>query len=122
MKVKNLIVTRRKAMKDVRDDVFSFLDKHKFSYVPSVSNKFMVDTKRPGDEIVTAMRKEKVYIGRVWKTWPTHVRVSVGTKEEMAKFRTAFKQVMDAPPAAETTTPSQTAMADGVRPPRFIRG
>jgi histidinol-phosphate/aromatic aminotransferase/cobyric acid decarboxylase-like protein len=35
------------------------------------------------------MTKEKIYIGRVWPVWPTWVRVTVGTKEEMAKFKTA---------------------------------
>jgi histidinol-phosphate aminotransferase len=43
---------------------------------------------------VMAMRKEKVYIGRVWSAWPTHVRVTVGTQEEMNKFKTAFAKVM----------------------------
>ena len=41
-----------------------------------------------------AMRKEKVYIGRVWPSWPTYVRVTVGTAEEMAKFKAAFLKVM----------------------------
>jgi len=92
--VKNLVPERRKVIKDVREDVFAFMDKHKFSYVPSVSNKFMVDVKRPGNEIVLALRQEKVYIGRVWPTWPTHVRVSVGTQDEMNKFKAAFLKVM----------------------------
>ena len=52
------------------------------------------DVKRPGDEIIEALRKEKIYIGRVWKTWPTYVRVSIGTQEEMNKFKTAFLKVM----------------------------
>ena len=38
--------------------------------------------------------KEKVYIGRVWQSWPTYVRVSIVTQEEMNKFKTAFLQVM----------------------------
>ena len=46
------------------------------------------------------MIKQKVYIGRVWPVWPTHVRVTVGTKDEMAKFKVAFKTVMDAPATA----------------------
>ena len=57
---------RRKIIGDVRNDVLGFLDKHGFKYMPSVSNKFMVDVKRPGGEIIEAMEKEKVYIGRVW--------------------------------------------------------
>ena len=94
LKVPNLVPERRKIIKDVREDTLAFLDKHNFKYVPSLSNKFMVDTGRPGGEIVAAMQAEKVYIGRVWPVWPTYVRVSVGTKEDMAKFKTAFLKVM----------------------------
>ncbi len=94
LKVKNLVPERAKIIKGVREDVFAFLDKNKFQYVPSVSNKFMVNVNRPGREIVTAMANQKVYIGRVWSAWPTYVRVSIGTPEEMAKFKTAFLKVM----------------------------
>src|SRR5262249_40755862 len=83
LKSKKLVPERRKIIGDVRADVLAFLDKHNFQYVPSVSNKFMVNVKRPGGEIVEAMRKEKIYIGRVWASWPTYVRVSIGTQEEM---------------------------------------
>ena len=54
----------------------------------------MVDVRRPGGEIIEAMRKENVYIGRVWPAWPTYVRVSIGTQPEMEKFKTAFLKVM----------------------------
>ena len=91
---KNLVPERRKIIGDIRQDTFAFLDKHNFKYVPSVSNKFMVDVKRPGRQIMDAMAKEKVYIGRVWPSWPTYVRVTVGTADEMAKFQTAFLKVM----------------------------
>jgi histidinol-phosphate aminotransferase len=94
LKTKNLVPERRKIIGAVREDVLAFLDKHNFTYVPSVSNKFMVDVKRPGGEIIEAMRKEKIYIGRVWPSWPTYVRVSIGTQEEMDKFKTAFLKVM----------------------------
>jgi histidinol-phosphate aminotransferase len=91
---KTLVPDRRKLIGDVRNDTLAFLAKNNFHYVPSVSNCFMVDVKRPGNEIVMAMRKEKVYIGRVWSAWPTYVRVTVGTSEEMKKFQTAFVKVM----------------------------
>ena len=94
LKSKTVVPERRKIIGGVREDVFGFLDKHNFKYVPSVSNKFMVDVKRPGGEIKTAMEKEKVYIGRVWPSWPTYVRVSIGTQEEMNRFKTAFLKVM----------------------------
>ena len=72
LKSKKLVPERRKLIAGVREDVLSFLDKHNFKYVPSVSNKFMVDVQRPGQEIKNALEKEKVYVGRIWQTWPTH--------------------------------------------------
>lgn len=94
LKVKNLVPERRQIIKNVRQDVLGFLDKNNFRFVPSVSNCFMVDVKRPGMDVVMALRKEKVYIGRVWPSWPTYVRVTVGTQDEMNKFKTAFLKVM----------------------------
>jgi histidinol-phosphate/aromatic aminotransferase/cobyric acid decarboxylase-like protein len=96
LKSPTVVPERRKIIAAVRQDVFAFFDKHGFHYVPSVSNKFMVDVGRPGREIVQAMAREQVYIGRVWPAWPNHVRVTVGTAEEMSKFKTAFLKVMAA--------------------------
>ena len=36
---------------------------------------------------------QKVIIGRVWQAWPTKVRVTVGSQEDMARFKAAFKKV-----------------------------
>jgi len=94
LKVKTLVAERRKIIKDIREDTLSFLDEHHFHYVPSVSNKFMVDVKRPGREVIDLMAQENVYIGRVWPSWPTYVRVTVGSREDMAKFKIAFLKVM----------------------------
>jgi histidinol-phosphate/aromatic aminotransferase/cobyric acid decarboxylase-like protein len=89
-----VIPERRKIIGGVRENVFGFFEKKNFKYVPSVSNCFMVDVGRPGMQIVQALRQEKVVVGRVWKAWPNHVRVTVGTQEEMDKFKTAFAKVM----------------------------
>lgn len=94
LQTKDLVPTRRKMIGQVREDTFEFLEKNNYKYVPSVSNCFMVDTGKPGMETVMAMRKENVFIGRVWPAWPTHVRVTVGTADEMQKFQAAFKKVM----------------------------
>ena len=91
---KTLVPERKKLMKQLRDDQFAFLDKHKFNFVPSVSNKFMVDVKRPAQEFIQAMQAEKIYVGRAWAAWPTHVRVTVGLPEEMKKFQAAMLKVM----------------------------
>ena len=94
LNVKTLIPTRRKLIRDIREDTFSFLEKNNISFVPSVSNCFMLDAKMPARRLVSALQKEKIYIGRVWPAWPTHARVTVGTREEMAKFKTALLKVM----------------------------
>jgi histidinol-phosphate aminotransferase len=93
LKSKTVVPERRKIIGDVRADVLSFMDKHNFKYLPSVSNKFMVDVKRPGGEVKALLEKEKVYVGRVWSSMPNHLRVSIGTQDEMNKFKAAFLKV-----------------------------
>lgn len=94
LSVKDLVPQRKKYTQDVREGVFSWMTQKGYSFVPSVSNKFMVDVKRPAREVIAAMAKQNVYVGRAWPIWPTHVRVTVGTREEMEKFKTAFARVM----------------------------
>jgi histidinol-phosphate aminotransferase len=94
LKAKNVIPERKKIIGDTRDNTIAFLEKHNFKVIPSVSNKFMVDTKRPTRDAVAALRKENIFVGRPWPALPTHIRVTVGTKEEMEKFQAAFVKVM----------------------------
>jgi histidinol-phosphate aminotransferase len=94
LKVKKLVPERRRIVKEVREDVFAFLEKNNVSFIPSVSNCFMLDAKVPARRLIRAMQKEKVYIGRVWPAMPTYSRVTVGTREEMAKFKTALLKAM----------------------------
>jgi histidinol-phosphate aminotransferase len=101
LKSPTLIPERKKKIGAVREDVFNYFEKNKFKYVPSVSNCVMVDTGKKGtpytdNPVMLALRKENVYIGRVWEAWPTYVRVTIGTQEEMNKFKLAFTKVMNA--------------------------
>ncbi len=94
LNAKDLVPTRRAMIGQVREDTFNFLEKNNYKYVPSVSNCFMVDTGRPAMEVIMAMRKENVFIGRVWPSWPNYARVTVGTADEMKQFQVAYKKVM----------------------------
>lgn len=94
LKSPGLVAARRKIVKDIREDLFSWMTGKRYSFIPSVSNKFMVDVGRPGAEVVRAMAARNVYIGRVWPVWPTKVRVSIGTPGEMAVFKRVFAEVM----------------------------
>ena len=94
LQAKGLLEQRRRIMGDTREDVFAYLEKKKLRYTPSVTNCFMVDTGKPTRDVIAAMAKENVYIGRPWPVWPTHVRVTVGTPAEMEKFKIAFSKVL----------------------------
>jgi len=96
----NLVASRKKIIADTRNETFKWLASKGYKFVPSVSNCFMIDTGRPGKDVIAAMQQHNVFIGRTWPIWPNHVRISVGTPQEMAAFRTAFEAVMSAPPAA----------------------
>jgi histidinol-phosphate aminotransferase len=90
-----LVPARRKIIADNRVDTISWLKINNFKVIgDSQSNCFMIDTGRDGQSVIAAMREKKVYIGRTWPIWPNAVRISVGTKEEMARFKLAFKEVM----------------------------
>ncbi len=91
-----LIPERRRINTEIRQQTFQWLDRNGFSYIPSESNCFMLDTKRPGQQVREAMAKENVLVGRIWPVMPTYVRVTIGTQEEMERFQAAFQKVMKA--------------------------
>jgi histidinol-phosphate aminotransferase len=105
LKDETLIPTRKKIIGDIRNDTFEWLAANNYSFIPSQSNCFMIDTKRDGKGFYADMVKKQVYIGRVWPVWPTYVRVTVGSKDDMAKFKVAFKEVMDSPVTAMLSLP-----------------
>jgi histidinol-phosphate aminotransferase len=89
------LVPGRKAINTaIREQTFQWLAQNGYSYVPSQSNCFMLDSKRPAKEVIAAMASQNVFIGRVWPAWPTHVRITVGTQTEMQHFQAAFECVM----------------------------
>jgi histidinol-phosphate aminotransferase len=94
LKDPQLVPERRRINAENRQRTFEWLDRNGFTYIPSESNCFMLETKRPGQQVRDAMAKENVFIGRVWPVMPTWVRVTVGTQEEMEKFQAAFLKVM----------------------------
>lgn len=97
----NLVPERRKIIGDTRRDTIAWLKANGYKVIGDPqTNCFMIDTGRDGKAVFAAMKAKNVLIGRTWPIWPNAVRVSVGTPEEMAKFKVAFKEVMDAKPMA----------------------
>ncbi len=93
---KALVGQRRRAVAEARKDLFGWLDRKGYAYIPSEANMVLIDGRRPGRETATAMLEQKVAIGRSWPALPTHVRVTIGTAAEMEKFKAAFERVVRA--------------------------
>jgi histidinol-phosphate aminotransferase len=94
LKDTNLVPDRRRINASIRQETFQWLNRNGYSYIPSDSNCFLLDTKRPGKEVIDAMARQKVFIGRIWPVMPTNVRITVGTHDEMQQFQTAYQNVM----------------------------
>jgi histidinol-phosphate aminotransferase len=109
LKDARLVAERRRINASIRHETFQWLDRNGYSYIPSESNCFLLDTKRPGKQTIDAMAKQNVFIGRIWPLMPTYVRITVGTHDEMQQFQTAFQKVMSG------------AMAFSLQPARPMR-
>jgi len=96
-----LMKERLEINKRNRDLAFEHLEKVGVSYIPSTSNFFMMSVKgMKGEEVGKAMAAKKVLLaGNRWPEWPEHIRVTVGTYEEMGKFNAALDLVLKEGPA-----------------------
>jgi histidinol-phosphate aminotransferase len=62
--------------------------------IPSQANFFMVDIGREVKPVIAELRERGVEVGRLFPALPTHLRVTVGTREEMQAFLAAFDALM----------------------------
>jgi histidinol-phosphate aminotransferase len=91
-----LIAARKRGNAERRADLMKFFDAHGFAYTPSVSNKLMVDARKPTKQVLDALAARNVYVGRPWPVWPTWVRVSIGSSDDMERFKSAFLETAGA--------------------------
>ncbi len=122
LKDAQLVPERKHINATIREATFQWLSKNGYSFIPSHSNCFMVDGKRPAKEIIDAMAAHNVFIGRAWPVWPTHVRVTVGTQSEMEHFQAAFDGVMKNQAAAlyPASRLNNSNHLDGLRIPEGV--
>jgi histidinol-phosphate aminotransferase len=92
--VKNKVMTLRKK-------TTSELNALGYETLPSETNFFMVSIGREVVPVIEEFRKKGVAVGRPFPPMTTHMRVSIGTADEMARFMTAFKEIF--PAKAKTT-------------------
>ncbi|MBT8183824.1 MAG: histidinol-phosphate aminotransferase family protein [Eudoraea sp.] len=74
--------------------IYKTLDEIGLDYVESHTNFVFFKTGRPVQEVIEAMSREQVLIGRPFPPLSAWARVSTGTNEHMQQFSTALKRVM----------------------------
>ncbi len=77
----------------LRKKTTSELEGMGYAVIPSDANFFMVNTKREVRPVIEEFRKKTVAVGRPFPPMTQHLRVSVGTEEEMARFMKAWKEI-----------------------------
>jgi histidinol-phosphate aminotransferase len=88
------VVQGRRRNREVRSTVVRELDRLGFATIPSSANFIMVDVRRPVGPVVAALGALRIEVGRVFPALPHHLRVTIGTAEQMDAFLAGFRKVM----------------------------
>jgi histidinol-phosphate aminotransferase len=92
----------KKATIDLRTKTTKELGALGYATIPSDANFFMVHLKRPVQPVIEEFKKKGVLVGRPFPPLNEHLRVSVGTPDEMSRFMVAFKDIMAQKTALKT--------------------
>jgi len=72
----------------------SELDKMGYKTIPSQANFIMFDCKRPVVPLIQALKQRNVHVGRLFPALPNHMRLTIGKRNEMETFLSAFRQAV----------------------------
>ena len=86
----------KKTTLELRAKTSAELTAYGYAVIPSDANFFMVHLRKPVQPVVAEFRKKGVLVGRPFTGMPEHMRVSVGTADEMSRFMVAFKEILPA--------------------------
>ncbi|MDD5544865.1 MAG: aminotransferase class I/II-fold pyridoxal phosphate-dependent enzyme [Acidobacteriia bacterium] len=86
----------RRRNQEVRESLFQDLHRMELKFIPSETNFVMVDLGRPAGPVIKALEQRQVLVGRLFPSMPNHMRVTLGTPDEMKVFVREFKGVMKA--------------------------
>lgn len=91
----------KKKTLDLRKKTTGELQAYGYECIPSETNFFMVEIGREIQPVIQEFAQKKVAVGRPFPPMTKHMRVSVGTADEMDRFTKAFKEIF---PAKTRTT------------------
>ncbi|MGB5555435.1 MAG: histidinol-phosphate transaminase [Flavobacteriaceae bacterium] len=80
--------------KEAKQLIYKTLDDLSLPYIPSHTNFVFFKTGRPVDEVIQAMQKENVLIGRPFPPLLEWARISTGTLPQVKQFTAALTKVM----------------------------
>ena len=86
----------KKKVIDLRKKTTTDLEAYGYQSLPSETNFFMVAIGREMQPVIQEFAAKKVAVGRPFPPMTKHMRVSIGTADEMARFMTAFKEIFPA--------------------------
>jgi histidinol-phosphate aminotransferase len=80
----------------IRTKVSNDLRAYGYDVIPSEANFFMVHLGRQVQPVIEEFRQKEILVGRPFPPMLEHLRVSIGTAEDMDRFTAAFKQIFPA--------------------------
>ena len=83
----------RRVTLQLRKQTTREVEERGYGVIPSETNFFMMHTGRPVREVQEDFRTKGVRVGRAFPPMLNHLRVSIGTEEEMGRFMVAFKEI-----------------------------
>jgi histidinol-phosphate aminotransferase len=86
----------KKVNTELRTKTTNELQSLGYDVIPSQTNFFMVHVGRDVVPVAEEFKKRGVLVGRPFPPMNQHLRVSVGSPDEMARFMTAFKEIFPA--------------------------
>ena len=78
----------------IRTAFVGWLEQQGFKTIPSDANFVMVEIGRPVPPVIDALKQRGFLVGRLFPSMPTHLRISLGTEEQMARFQPALGEVL----------------------------
>jgi histidinol-phosphate aminotransferase len=88
--------TVKKINRELRNKTVAELEAMGYDCLPSECNFFMVGMKREVRPVIQEFEKRGVLVGRPFPPMTQHLRVSVGTADEMKRFMVAWKEIFPA--------------------------
>ena len=88
----NQVASGQRLNQETRTFVTTQLEAMGYNCIPSQANFIMFDVKRPVVPVIKALKDKNVEVGRLFPAMPNHMRLTIGKKNEMEAFLSAFRQ------------------------------